>query len=194
MNPLQFHDILSVDEYTTQRDRIRPSMMALKARRRLHLGEHMTLHFENRDTVFYQVQEMIRAEHITAKEAILHELETYNQLVPGPDELSATLMVEYSTAEERARELPKLLGLDRCLFLVIGDRPPCLAEFDRRQFDEDRLSSVQFVRFRLGPDDVAALRAEPSPPVLLRVEHPQYQADAFVPRGLLEELKQDLVR
>jgi hypothetical protein len=192
MKPLQFEEILSVEEYALQRERIRPAMISLKSRRRLHVGEHMTLHFENRDTVFYQIQEMIRAEHITAREAILHELETYNELMPGPRELSATLMVEYATAEERERELPKLLGLDRCVSLVIGDQSPCPARFDSRQFDSERLSSVQFVKFELSDSQSAALLDAATSRVRVHVEHPRLHAEAYLPQTLIDELRRDL--
>jgi Protein of unknown function (DUF3501) len=192
MKPIQFHEILDVEEYATQREKIRPAMIARRTRRRLHLGEHMTLHFENRDTVFYQIQEMVRAEHITAPEAIVHEMETYNELVPGTDELSATLMVEYPTAQERVVELPKLLGLEGKISLVVGSAPPCVAEFDKRQLEAERLSSVQFLRFRVDPEPVALMLRDPPPPVLIRCTHPHDPAEAFVPGSLLEELRRDL--
>jgi hypothetical protein len=192
MKPVQYEELLSLPEYATQRDRIRPAMIALRTLRRLHVGEHMTLHFENRDTVYYQVQEMLRAEHITERKAIEHELETYNELVPASGELSATLMIEYATAEERARELKRLLGLDRHLWLVVGGLEPCLARFDRRQFDTERLSSVQFIKFPLPEQHVRALTRDPAPPVLVRVDHAAYGAEAFVPESLMEQLQADL--
>ena len=192
MKPIQLHEILRLEEYAALREKIRPAMIARRARRRLHLGEHMTLHFENRDTVLYQIHEMLRAEHITAPKAIVHEMETYNELVPDADELSATLMLEFPTAEERAVELPKLLGLERHIGLVVGSAPPCVAEFDQRQFEAQRLSSVQFLRFRVDPEPVALMLRDPPPPVLVRCTHPHDPAEAFVPGSLLEELRGDL--
>jgi hypothetical protein len=101
MKPLEFSEIRHIADYEAERKSWRPEVMALKDRRRIRLGEHMTFLFENRETVRYQIQEMMRIERIVEPEAIRHELDTYNELIPGPNELSASLLIEYETPAER---------------------------------------------------------------------------------------------
>ena len=128
MKPIAKDEILSKEEYERRRPDLRRKIMTLKSRRRVPLGDHATLHFETRDTMLYQVHEMLRAEGSWRRQgAIEDELEAYNPLVPSGGALSATLMIEYGTSEQRAHHLRELLGIDRHLWLVVGDTEPVLA-------------------------------------------------------------------
>jgi len=157
MKPVQFSEIKNIAEYELERKGWRPEIMALKDRRRIRVSNHLTFLFENRDTVRYQIQEMMRIERIVEPEAIRHELETYNELVPGPGGLSASLLVEYDSEEERQVRLDELVGLENHIWLVVSDTAPVQARFDTRQIATDRISSVQYIKFRLAPEQVQEL-------------------------------------
>ena len=110
----------------------------------------MAFHFENRDTMHYQVQEMLRAEESWLRPgAIDDELAAYNPIIPQPGELSATMMIEYATAAERSLMLPQFVRIDQHVWLHVGDTEPVLATFDAGQIDEHKVSSVQYIKFRL---------------------------------------------
>lgn len=148
MKPVERKDICSPEEYAKIRPEFRARVMAIKDRRRVSVGPYLTFLFENRDTVIYQVQEMVRAEKIHDERAVQHEIDTYNQLLPGDDELKATLLIEFDDPVVRAVKLKELLGLERHVSLVFGENT-VQALFDEEQMDSRRLSSVQYVCFPL---------------------------------------------
>ena len=150
-------DILDLGDYERQRDDIRPSAMAARKLRRVAIGPNATLSFENRETLAYQVNEMLRAERIAKEPDVVHEIETYSELLPSSNELSGTLMIAFDDPEERARKLVAMLGLDKHLQIEFEGAGLAPAAFDQRQIDEERLSSVQFVRFEITPDQREAL-------------------------------------
>jgi hypothetical protein len=150
-------DILSLPEYNKIRAEFRERAIKIKNSRRIHLGPYLTFLFENKDTMHYQVQEMLRAEHITKEEAIEHEVITYNELVPEKHQLTATLLVEFEDPVIRAVKLKELVGLENHLFLTIGDDEQVLASFDERQLAEDKLSSVQYIKFNIGEELTRAI-------------------------------------
>lgn len=150
MAKLTTADILSLPEYNKIRSEFRERAIKIKNLRRIHLGPYLTFLFENKDTMHYQVQEMLRAEHITKEEAIEHEVITYNELVPEKHQLTATLLVEFEDPVIRAVKLKELVGLENHLYLTIGDDEQVLASFDERQLTEDKLSSVQYIKFNIG--------------------------------------------
>jgi len=178
MTPLTAADILDKAAYEAARPEFRRRIMLEKSRRRVLVGQHCSVHFENRDTMRYQVQEMLRAEDSWSRPGALEdELRAYNPLIPGQGELSATLMLEYETPAERAVALPRFTGLDRHVWLQIGEAPRVLARFDRGQIDDHAVSSVQYITFALTPAQVEALAAKGTV-VRLIVDHPAYQAQA----------------
>jgi hypothetical protein len=154
----------------------------------------MTLLFENRDTVRYQVQEMLRIERLSQEHEIAHELATYNELVPRDGELSATLLIEYETPEERDVMLRRLIGLDDGkVALAVGKFAPVLATFDERQVSDRRISSVHYVRFALPPETRRAFRHEGlAGNVRFVVTHPAYPAEAVLRPPSVLELAKDL--
>ena len=180
MKLLSTADIVGKDAYERERDETRRRLIVEKAKRRVALGDHCTVHFENRDTMRYQVHEMLRAEGSWSRPgAVDEELAAYNALIPQAGELSATLMLEYETAEERAAALPKFVGLERHLTLTIGDTAPILATFDRGQIDDAGVSSVQYVKWRLNDAQRAALKA-PGTVLRMALTHPFYSAQAVL--------------
>lgn len=161
-------------------------MMVLKDRRRIRVGAHLTFLFENRDTVRYQIQEMMRIERLQNPREIAHEVETYNELIPGPGELSASLLIEYETPAERDVWLPALLGLEHHIWLEAGGRRSP-ARFDDRQISTGRLSSVQYIKFHLDPQQMAAFPNVAS----IIVDHPKYTAEHNLTAEQLKELAAD---
>lgn len=178
MQLLSPSDILGKDAYEQARPDFRRRVMLQKDRRRVLVGEHMTFIFENRDTMLYQVQEMLRAEGSWLRPgAIEEELEAYNTLIPQKGELSATMMIEYASADERALMLPQFVRIDQHVKLQIGDAAPVLAVFDRGQIDEHKVSSVQYVKWYLSVEE-RHLIAQDGTVVRLVIDHPAYAAQA----------------
>ena len=147
MKPVTRDEILDYQTYGDRRDEIRKAVMATKDRRRVHAGPILTFLFENRDTVRYQVQEMMRAEQIVREDGIQHELETYNELLGGPGELGCTLLVEIDDKAERDTKLSQWTDLVRHLYVAFEDGERAYARWDERQVDDGKLSSVQFLKF-----------------------------------------------
>ncbi len=182
-------EILGLAEYEQIREPFRRRVIELKQARRVALGTNMTVLFENHDTALFQIQEMLRTERITAEKAVLHEIETYNELVPGEHELSATVFIEYPEREQREHMLVALAGVETAFYVrVAGERLPVIP--DLRGTDDTRTMAVQYVRFPLSEGAERALRegvGEPS----LGVEHPAYRAEVVLGRDTLLSLRDD---
>ena len=183
-------EILGLAEYEQIREPFRRRIMALKATRRVALGTNMTVLFENHDTALFQIQEMLRTERITAEKALLHELETYNELVPGPREFSATVFIEYPERELRERMLVALSGVESAFYVrVAGVRLAVLP--DLRGTDPSRTMAVQYVKFPLSDAAYSALRAG-DPELSLGVEHDAYRAEVVLEPAVRASLREDL--
>jgi len=187
MKPVDYSEISNIADYEIERETWRPAVLAIKERRRVRVGGHLTFLFENRETVRYQVQEMMRIERLVKEHDIRHELETYNELIPGPNELRASLLIEFETPAERAVWLRKLLGLENHVWIRVGKLNPVRAIFDTRQISTDRISSVQYIRFSLTPAHVAAFRSGAT----LFVDHPSYSASTELTPDQLDALAED---
>ena len=157
-NQIPRSEILDLGDYERQRDGIRARAISARAIRRVELGPNATITFENRETVKYQIQEMLRAERIAKETEVAHEIETYSDLLPASDELSATLMFEFPDPDARNVYLRNLVGFENHLHLDFDGAGIATAFFDRRQLDPDRISAVQFVRFPLDAAQRAALQ------------------------------------
>ena len=180
MQRLTTADILDKQAYEQARPELRRRIMVQKEKRRVAVGDHVMLHFENRDTMHYQVHEMLRAEESWRRDgAIRDELEAYNPIVPQTGELSTTMMIEYATAAERALMLPKFVGLERHVWLRIGDTAPVPAVFDDSQIGEHKVSSVQYVTFALSDGQRHLLKADGTV-VRLVIDHPASTAQAVL--------------
>lgn len=187
MKPIEVSEIKHIADYEILRSEWRPQIMALKNRRRIRVGAHMMFLFENRETVLYQIQEMMRIERLQSSQEIAHEVKTYNELIPAAGELSASLLIEYETQAERDVWLPALVGLELHIWLESGGLRSA-ARFDKRQISTDRLSSVQYVKFPLTPDQVAAFPRGAK----IVVDHPKYFAEHQFSPEQLQELARDL--
>ena len=183
-------ELLGLAEYEQIREPFRRRIMALKQARRVALGTNMTVLFENHDTALFQVQEMLRTERITAEKAIAHELETYNELVPGPSELSATIFIEYAERDERERMLVALTGVETAFYVrVAGERLPVIP--DLRGTDPSRTMAVQYVKFPLSEAALAGLRSGAAE-ISLGVEHAAYRAELVLGASTVQSLRDDL--
>ena len=192
MTPLSAADIPALDVFETIRDELRARVIAHKAPRRVAVGDRVTLLFEDRETLRWQILEMCRVERTRDASAVAHEIAVYNELIPGPRELSATMFIEITESAQIRSELDRLLGIDECVALRIGSER-VRAQFDARQLEEDRISAVHYLRFALSDAQVAAFRAA-AQPVALLVDHPAYQAEARLSDETRASLGVDLTR
>jgi len=151
MRPVRRAELLDYVSYEERRDELRRRALEIKAPRRIHVAGVLTFLFENADTIRYQVQEMMRAERIVREADILHELETYNELLGGPGELGCTLLIEIDDAAERARKLAAWIEMPWHLYVLVpgagGQSERVDARFDERQVGEEKLSSVHYLKF-----------------------------------------------
>jgi len=184
-------DILPLALYEQVRNDYRRDIIEEKRRRRVHVGDRVTLLFENRRLVVYQVQEMCRAEKLATPGAIQAEIDTYAELLPGPGELSATLFVEIPDQRLARAELDRLSGLDERVSLVVGDRAPVRVTFEPGHMTPERVAAVQYVRFSLD-EGTRTDFIEGSIPVSVRIDHPSLRAETQVPGRVRESLARDL--
>ena len=191
MKKITASDLLGFEQWEKVRTVLRPLFIHEKERRRLAVGSHLTFLFENTATVWYQIQEMIRSEQMTDAAAINHEIDTYNELIPARGEISATLLIEFAEAKERDAALRRLVGIEKHLWLVLGDKRVPLA-FDDRQMSTERVSSVQFVRFNLAMEQDAFLKLAESHRVAIVATHPNLGAEAHISGDLAKSLAEDL--
>jgi hypothetical protein len=178
---LTLDDIADLRAYEREREGFREHVIAVKKKRRIGVGPVVTLLFENRDTVRFQIQEMARAERMLTDEAIQTELDIYNTLVPEPNQLAATLFIELTSEDQLRDWLPKLVGIERSLELRIGGEgagggfvvPSTPEAAHEAALTRDEITaSVHYVYFNLTDDQVAAFEAGP---VTLAVAHQAYQ-------------------
>lgn len=174
-------DLMSLEQYARERPAFRERVIAHKRDRQLAVGPHATWCFEDRLTVQYQVQEMLRVERIFEAGGILDELAAYNPLIPDGHNWKATLLIEYVDPAERARQLARLRGIEsRCWVQVAGHaRIMAIADEDLERTNDEKTSAVHFLRFELPPAAIAALRNGAA--LHAGMEHPQYSHSVVVP-------------
>ena len=192
MKPLTREDLFSLQDYERQRDSFRSRIIALKQRRRLALGPLISVVFENRETLQFQVQEMIRAEHIQDPLKVQEELNVYNGLLPAEQELSATLLIEITDEATMKEWLDRFMGLDRGHTVGINAAGETVyGQFEQGHSHETKISAVHFVRFRPSREMTRAF-ADLHQPVQLMVDHNGYRETVAVPGSLREEWLADL--
>jgi hypothetical protein len=175
VRPITRADIKGPALYAGMRDDFRRHIIALKKPRRIVIGDRVSLVFENRHTLTLQIEEMLRAESITKDEQIREEIAVYNEMMPTPDSLSATLFIELPPEADPVVELQRLVGLDEHVLLRIG--PHTLrAAFEPGRSTAEKISAVQYVRFPLSAEARAALQT-PGTPVVISIDHPNYTHD-----------------
>jgi hypothetical protein len=183
MRRVELKEVMSVSQYAKVREQRRSQLMKIKEPRRIHLGEHLTFLFENHDTTLYQIQEMLRAEGLEDESHILHEIETYNELVGEQGELGCTLLIEIDDAQKRAELLSRWASLPQNLYIKTQDGAHVMARFDERQVGERRISSVQYLKFRLG-DKI---------PVGIGSKHPELNIEVVFSPAQMAALCSDLM-
>lgn len=150
MKPVERNEIIDYVTYQEQRDAVRDEVMAAKALRRVHIGEYLTLLFENHLTIRYQIQEMVRVERMVKEADIQHEIETYNEVLGGDGEFGCTLLIEIDDPAIRKVKLKEWWALPEKMYLLLEDGTRIQATFDERQRGDDQVSSVQYMKFDTG--------------------------------------------
>jgi hypothetical protein len=175
MQKLTRDDLYSLEQYASVRDEFRHGVLEHKRNRRLELGTNAALYFEDRMTMQYQVQEMLRIERIFEADGINDELEAYNPLIPDGSNWKATFMVEFPEAEERTAMLQRLVGIEDLVYIQVGELDKCsaIADEDLERADETKTSAVHFLRFELSDDMVAALKDGAQ--LTAGIDHENYQ-------------------
>lgn len=185
-------NLLSLEAYARERNAFRAKVIEHKKLRSVHLGGHVTLQFEDELTIRYQVQEMLRIERIFEEEGIRQELEAYNPLVPDGGNWKATMLIEYPDAEERRRMLAKLRGIERNAWVQVEGcaKVPAIADEDLERENEEKTSSVHFLRFEL--DAAMREKLHGGAALTIGVDHPQYRASLTVSEEVRASLMADL--
>lgn len=191
IRPVTLDDVVGLERYESIREEVRRRTIELKRGRRVSVGPEITFVFENHDTIYFQIQEMLRAERITDLDAVREELAVYNALLPQPGELSATMLIEITQPEHVAERLLGFLGIDEAVWLHIGTTHRLPALFEPGRSRADKLSAVQYVRFIL---PAAARRdfLDVTVPARLAVELPSYRAAAALDGRVRASLCGDL--
>lgn len=192
MNKLTRQDLMSLEDYSAVRTEFRRRAIEHKKQRRLALSPNATLHFEDRLTMQYQIQEMLRAEKIFEAAGIQEELDTYNDLIPSGENWIATLMFEYDDPVVRARELRRMVEIEHRLYTTIGRNEPifAIANEDLDRSDHEKTSAVHFVRFQLNGSSIDQVRAGAS--IQFGIDHPTMPCCVTIPMTLRTELLRDL--
>lgn len=191
MKKVERAEILAPEEYERVRSRRIEEIIAVKAARRVVVGDKVSLTFENHDTVRYQIQEMLRVERIREEPAIAFEISVYNELIPEPNELSATLFIEVDDEARLKATLPKLAGIEHSVRLRIGDNLIVRAKGEAGRSREDYTSAVHYVRFPFSAEAKAAFEAG-TRAVWLEIDHPNYGASTRLSPETVRALARDL--
>jgi len=192
MNALTHNKLYSLEHYARIRPEFRAQVMAHKKQRRVPLGDHAALYFEDALTMQYQVQEMLRLERIFEAEGIQDELDVYNPLIPDGSNWKATFMVEYEDEAERKLALARLIGIEKAVWVQVEGhakiRP--IANEDLERETEDKTSSVHFLRFELSPAMIAAVKQGTA--LYAGIDHPAYRAECRIATATRTSLADDL--
>lgn len=191
MRKIEFAEVKNIYEYEKVRDQIRSRVIDLKRSRRVQVGDHLSFLFENRETVLFQIQEMCRAERIVDDDRIQEEIDVYNELIPGPGELSATMMIEIEEKERIPELLRRYMGIDsgEHVWIQVGRAHAIPGQFEAGRSKEDKLSAVHFVRFRFTAETIRDFRAQEG---FLVAEHPHARARVKLPEAIKASLLDDL--
>jgi hypothetical protein len=189
MKKVAMDDIIGFAAYEQVREKFRQRIIELKQRRRVSVGDKVTLLFENRDTVIFQIQEMVRAEKIADLDKIREEIEVYNELIPEPGELSATLFLEIEDQTHLREQLLKFLGINETVYLKVGSHS-IHARFEEGRSKEDKISAVQYVKFPL-PEPALQAFAKGDKAELV-IDHPNYKVSVPIEAGTRQSLTEDL--
>ena len=190
--PITREDLMSLEVYSEKRAEFRQKVLAHKKHRQIALGPNATLYFEDRLTLLYQIQEMLRIEKVFEAEGINDELEAYNPLIPGGRDFKATFMIEYPDPTVRAAQLHKLVGIEDLVWMQIGDHDKiwAIADEDLERATEEKTSAVHFLRFEISDEMAAELKAGAN--WKIGVQHAIYTYELDVEGETRESLLNDL--
>lgn len=186
------NDLYSLEQYARVRNGFRAQVIEHKKHRRVAIGGHAALYFEDALTMQYQVQEMLRIERIFEPEGIQAELDVYNPLIPDGANWKATFMIEYSDVEERRAALARLMGVEKAIYVQVDGfgRVHPIANEDLERETEDKTASVHFLRFELTPPMTRAVKQGAK--LLAGIDHPAYQAEVVIEAPVRDSLAGDL--
>jgi hypothetical protein len=192
MNKLSPGDLYSLEEYSRIRPEYRAKVIEHKKNRRVDIGDHAALYFEDAMTMQYQVQEMLRIERIFEQQGIQEELDVYNPLIPDGMNWKATFMLEYGDENDRKIALARLIGIEKTLWVQVNgfDKVNPIANEDLDRETDDKTSSVHFVRFELSSEMAAA--AKQGAEIKCGIDHQGYVSETIIPESVRMSLIQDL--
>jgi len=193
MQKIAREDLMTLEQYAKARNDFRATVMAHKKDRQVHIGANATLYFEDRLTMQYQIQEMLRAERIFEEEGIQDELDAYNPMIPDGSNWKATFMIEFPEIEERRIALEKMIGIEDRVWVQVADfsKVYAIADEDLERENEQKTSSVHFLRFELTPEMVAAIHSGSA--ISMGCDHPAYSHNVMpVPAATRDSLARDL--
>ncbi|CUS84164.1 Protein of unknown function (DUF3501) [Candidatus Kryptonium thompsonii] len=193
MKKIELSEVKNIYEYEKIREDFRRYIIDLKKKRRVEVGNRVSLVFENRDTVLFQIQEMMRAERMVDDNEIKFEVDTYNELIPERNELSATLFIEVDDPQLLRPVLDSFIGLDRGnhVYLEIGNKHKIYAEFEEGHSKDDRISAVHFIKFKFKPEQIEDFKNFENE-VKIVIDHPNYKAFSIISPETRNELIKDL--
>lgn len=193
MPKLKREDLYSLEHYAQIRPQFRAQVIEHKKNRQVPIGSHATLHFEDRLTMQYQVQEMLRTERIFEPEGIEDELSAYNPLIPDGANWKATFMLEYPDPQQRRVALSQLIGIEDNVWVRVADFEPvrAIADEDMERENDTKTSSVHFLRFEFTPPMIQAIKRGTA--VSVGIDHPNYRHELTLPSATRDSLAADLV-
>ena len=180
MEKLNKSDLFSLEEYSINRDSFRKKVLEEKQYRKVYIGEHVVLLFENKKTIQYQIQEMLRIEKIFDAEGIQEELDAYNPLIPDGSNLKAVMLIEYPNVEERKEKLKILKGIERKIWIKVGlhNKVFAIADEDLEREDETKTSAVHYLRYEFSPSMINDWKNDSS--IVMGIDHENYQSSETI--------------
>ena len=176
MKKLNKSDLFSLEEYSINRDSFRKKVLEEKQYRKVYIGEHVVLLFENKNTIQYQIQEMLRIEKIFDAEGIQEELDAYNPLIPDGSNLKAVMLIEYPDVEERKEKLKILKGIEKKIWIKVGSHNKvfAIADEDLEREDETKTSAVHYLRYEFSASMINDWKNDSS--IVMGIDHENYQS------------------
>ena len=180
MEKLNKSDLFSLEEYSINRDSFRKKVLEEKRHRKVYIGEHVALLFENKNTIQYQIQEMLRIEKIFDAEGIQEELDAYNPLIPDGSNLKAVMLIEYPNVEERKEKLKILKGIEKKIWIKVGSHNKifAIADEDLEREDETKTSAVHYLRYEFSPSMINDWKNDAS--IVMGIDHENYQSSETI--------------
>ena len=192
MEKLNKSDLFSLEEYSINRDSFRKKVLEEKQHRKVYIGEHVVLLFENKNTIQYQIQEMLRIEKIFDAEGIQEELDAYNPLIPDGSNLKAVMLIEYPDVEERKEKLKILKGIERKIWIKVGSHNKvfAIADEDLEREDETKTSAVHYLRYEFSASMINDWKNDAS--IIMGIDHENYQSsEAIISSDISSQLSGD---